>query len=217
MLRPSLFILLGLNIWFFTQLVGWTPNLFEDAPEPQRLAKQLAPTIARPVSLDAAANTTATLPPLPAAPSECFDVGPLTAAEAEALQANLARADRELKIENAQIDDGIAYMVHTSAHATLREAQRREQILKNLTGVRETYSIVEGPMKNVVSLGIFNNKDSAETLAASLRSRGAEDIVVAPRPNPPKASVRISEVPKAKVEATRQLLLQLPVRSCTGK
>jgi hypothetical protein len=216
-MRPFIFILLGLNIWVFTQLQGWTPNLLEDAPEPQRMKKQLAPAIARPVSLDAAGNTSSTLPPPAPPPTECFDVGPLTAAEAEALQANIARADRELKIEATQIDDGVAYMVMTSVHSSLREAQRREQQLRNLSGVRETYSILEGPLKNAVSLGIFNNKESAETLAGSLKARGADDISVVPRPNPPKAGVRIADVPKSKVEATRQLLLQLPVRACLQK
>jgi hypothetical protein len=216
-MRPFLFILLGLNIWLFTQLQGWTPNLLEDAPEPQRLKKQLAPEIAKPVSLDAAGNTASTLPAPAAPPTECFDVGPLTAAEAEALQANIARADRELKVEATQIDDGVAYMVMTSVHSSLREAQRREQQLRSLSGVRETYSILEGPQKNAVSLGIFNNKESADTLAGSLKLRGADDINVVPRPNPPKAGIRIADVPKGKVEATRQLLLQLPVRACSQK
>ncbi len=216
-MRSFLFILLGLNVWFFTQIQGWTPNLLEDAPEPQRVRKQLAASNARPVSLDAAANTSSTLPPLPPPLTECFDVGPLTAAEAEALQANIARADRELKMEATQIDDGVAYMVLTSVHSSLREAQRREQQLRSIPGVRETYSILEGPSKNAVSLGIFNNKDGAESLAANLRARGADDITVLPRPNPPKAGVRIADVPKQKVEATRQLLLQLPVRACAQK
>lgn len=215
-MRIAFFALIGANLLLFLQLMGWMPSLLEDAREPRRVAQQLGANLAKPVSLDAANNSTSTLPPLPPPAVFCFDVGPITAAEAEALSQNLTKADASLKLEATQMDDGATYLVATAVQVGAREAARREAFIRN-QGVRETFIIQEGELKNAVSLGLFRSRELADNLVKSFVEKGVNDLQVIARPNPPKAGVRIVDVPAARAEATRQLLAQLPVRACPGK
>jgi hypothetical protein len=215
-MRIAFFVLVGVNLLLFFQLMGWMPSLLEDAREPKRAAQQLGANLAKPVSLDAANNSTATLPPLPPPAVFCFDVGPITAAEAEALSQNLMKADPTLKLEATQMEDGATYLVATAKQLGAREAARREAFLRN-QGIRETFIIQDGELKNAVSLGLFRSRELAENLVKSFVEKGVNDLQIIARPNPPKAGIRIVDVPAAQAEATRQLLVQLPVRACPGK
>lgn len=215
-MRIWFYILLGLNAALLAVLMGWLPSPIEDATEPERKRAQIAQSTAKPVSLDQVTAPGSTLPLLPPPPSLCFDVGPLTAAESEALRANLANADPTLKLELLQLDDGATYMVAIGPSASIREAQRREAEARNL-GVRDTYIVQDGQPRLAVSLGIFRSEELAQNLVKSLTDRGLAGLQVITRPNPNRMSVRVLDIPKEKLEATRKLLDQLPVRACAAK
>lgn len=214
-MRIWFYILLGLNALLLAVLMGWLPSPVEDATEPERKRLQIAQSTARPVSLDQATVLGSTLPLLPPPLSICFDVGPLTAAESDALRANLAKADPALKLELLQLDDGATYMVAIAPSATVREAQRREAEARNL-GIKDSYIIQDGQSRLAVSLGIFRSEELAQNLVKSLTDRGLAGLQVVARPNPNRMSVRVLDIPKEKLEATRKLLDQLPVRVCAA-
>ncbi len=215
-MRIIFVVLLLLNGLVFAQLMGWLPNLIEDPREPERQQQEIGAANARPVSLDAANNPTTggTLPPMPPPQSVCLDVGPLTAAETEALQRTIATAEPALQPEIIQIETVNSYWVVTPVAGTPREAMRREQLLK-AAGVRETYLITEGELRNAISLGIFKNQEGAQQLVLEMSSRGITDLQIQPRANPPKAGLRIPVIPSGQVTAVRQLLGQAPVKTCS--
>ena len=215
-MRIWFYLLLGLNVVLLAVLMGWLPSPVEDATEPERKRAQIAQATAKPVSLEQVTAPGSTLPLLPPPPSLCFDVGPLTAAESDVLRANLVKADPTLKLELLQLDDGATYMAAIGPSATLRDAQRRETEARNL-GVRETYIVQDGPTRLAVSLGIFRSEELAQNLVKSLADRGLVGLQVVIRPNPNRMSVRVLDIPKEKLEATRKLLDQLPVRACALK
>ena len=220
LMRIWFYILLGLNLVLLAVLLGWLPSPVEDATEPERKRAQIAQSTAKPVSLDQVTAAGSTLPLLPPPPSICFDVGPLTAAESDVLRANLVAADPSLKLELLQLDDGATYMVAIAPSASLREAQRREAEARNL-GVRDTYIVQDGQSRLAVSVGIFRSEELAQNLVKSLADRGLGGLQIVTRPNPNpntnRMSVRVLDVPKEKLEATRKLLDQLPVRACAQK
>ena len=215
-MRIWFYILLGLNAAFFAVLMGWLPSPLEDAQEPERKRAQIAQATVKAVSLDQTNDPKSTLPALPPPPTICFDVGPLTAAESDVLRANLTAADASLKLELLQLDDGATYMVAIPPSATMRDAQRRESEARSL-GVKDTYIVQDGPTRLAISLGIFRSEELAQNLVKSLVDRGFAGLQIMTRPNPNRMSIRINDIPKEKLEATRKLLDQLPVRPCGGK
>lgn len=215
-MRMLLYILIALNGLVAAQLLGWIPSLLEDSREPERLKRQIAPTIAKPVSLDPGGQANSTLPPLPPPSTFCFDVGPLTAAEAENLRLNLSKSEPEFKLEATEYADGASYMVVTPPATSAREAQRREQALRNF-GIRETYVIPEGELRNAVSIGVFKTKDAADGLVASLGTRGVANLQIVSRPNPTKAGLRVDGVTQPKLDRARELLRQMPVQACPAR
>lgn len=105
---------------------------------------------------------------------QCWQLGPFdNAAEAVRLAQALPPGVNRLSVEEATVSVPRGYYVLIPPFATRAEALRIERELK-AEGVEDSWVFITGPLKNAVSLGLFNRELNAKRRLQLVQSKGFE-------------------------------------------
>lgn len=133
------------------------PESRPSQPKPSPLAKREPPPV---------------VPPKPEPAMICWEVGDYPGeSQANTAVAALPAGSQVLEVVKVQERQVDGYYVLLPAADTQEEAKANLARLKN-EGVTDTWLFRSGPLKNAISLGLFNNRVNAERHAARIRGKG---------------------------------------------
>ena len=139
----------------------------------------------------------------------CWRLGPFdTAAEAMDLAQELPPGVSRLSVEQTSVPVERGYYVLIPPLASRAEALRIERQLK-AEGVEDSWVFVAGPLKNAVSLGLFNREINAQRRLRRVQSKGFE----------PELRVRYRDVEKTVllVEGTQEEAVREALEALGGE
>lgn len=186
--RAAFLLLVFANLVFFAWAQGYFGELGggRQGREPQRLASQLAADKLRIVAAGPAEGEKAAAARPAADQPACRFVSSLAAADAEALRTALTAAGFAVELKTASPQQA-SYWVHIPPLANKAAAEKKSAELRAL-GVKDFYIVgEEGPSRNAISLGLFQNEAGANEFLQGLGKRGVRSARIEVREKPPQA------------------------------
>lgn len=150
-----------------------------DAPPPVSELPAAAPVASAPAEKT---EEKAAVEKSAAVPETCLAWRNLTPAEADKVAALLGKRFEAFKLARKSTpSESNGWWVHIPPLATKADAERKANELRAL-GVTDFFQVQEGPGRNAISLGIFNQEKGGRERLAELKAKGVRSAIIAPRP-----------------------------------
>jgi cell division septation protein DedD len=181
-MRWSFLLLLVLNLFYFVWHQQQAPMVAKDIVAlpslrgEQQNIRLLSESKSPPARKDAEALSASSQSHAVAAPESCLFLGVYQQeSDARAVEQRLISLDIHSRIQPLEAVAGTDYWVYLAPVAS-RQASLRQ--LKELQARRiDSYLITQGDLANGISLGIFPQRDSAESVMQRLREAGYEPLL----------------------------------------